>query len=53
MGPWSCLAEEWFDIAVPMQVCRIISPLWCGWFPGSWMASDTLLLGALFCDDSS
>ena len=20
MGPWSCLAEEWFNIPVPMQV---------------------------------
>lgn len=22
MGPWSCLAEEWFGIPVPMQVGR-------------------------------
>ncbi|CAN0064405.1 unnamed protein product [Scytosiphon promiscuus] len=43
MGPWSCLAEEWFDIPVPMQGIKSTSIV----FKGSQQVADDPY--ALFC----
>ncbi|CAN0194202.1 unnamed protein product, partial [Laminaria digitata] len=43
MGPWSCLAEEWFNIPVPMQGIKSTSII----FGGSQAVADDPY--ALFC----